>query len=95
LPADQIDPTFAENRAAAFHLIEELLSPPAVARHYVPGVSFAESAAAATRDPSASADMMEIVVGEAVIRMPLGADGEAVAGAIRAVRSAMAPRSPS
>jgi carboxypeptidase T len=38
LPADQIQPTWEENRAAAFHLIEQILmAPAAVAQAGAPG----------------------------------------------------------
>ena len=98
LPAHQIGPTYEENRAAAFFLIEELLSPPAVARHYVQGVSIAESGRVAaskpgwggpTVAPAVPAGSLEIVVGGAVIRVPQEADREAIAAAVRAVKSAM------
>jgi len=96
LPANQIGPTFEENRPAAFFLIEELLSPPAVARRYVQGARIAEGERVAGPGmgglavaAAAPANSLEIVVGGTVIRVPPGSDREAIAAAVGAVKSAM------
>jgi carboxypeptidase T len=95
LPANQIGPTFEENRAAAFNLIEGLISAPSAAR------SAAERAVMAGRDRLSAASFAtggspgletrpatEIIIDGAVIRVPQGADAHTIAETVRAVRAA-------
>jgi carboxypeptidase T len=95
LPGNQIGPTFEENRAAAFYLIEELIAGSSATRGAAEmGVTAgweqpSDGRLAANGSPGpATRPATEIFIDGAVIRVPQGADANTITETVRAVRAA-------